>query len=201
MPGLSCHYVRFWQNKELTCRWKIRQQNYPQNIPSINCSSSTMWCASFSAPPALVACTTNHREAVNLVCTHVQFSTTLSLANLLQVERIAAQVPENPGACALRVNEALSLDLGGACGMSQVPTEVLEGLSIRMTISEKEETLKQLQQDMWLLQDDQGLLSIGVRCSKQHTIHCFYFSQYIRLILWFCLESLQRATFTADLPR
>lgn len=81
----------------------------------------------------------------------------------MQIERIAATEGEAPGVCSISSVTALNMDITGATQMSQFTEEQMETASTaRLTIGEKQRTLQQLQQDMWLGQDDNDNVSIGV---------------------------------------
>lgn len=86
----------------------------------------------------------------------------MRLENLcVQLERIAMSPAEEPGVCSITTNSALNIDIAMATQMTQITQEQLQG--VRLTISEKEKTLYQLQDEMWIGESEDGTrVTIGV---------------------------------------
>lgn len=74
---------------------------------------------------------------------------------------------EKPGACSIPSRTALNLDITRETTMSQLPqetmTQLTQSATIKLSIGDKEKTLRRLQDDMWLGEDSNGNITIGVR--------------------------------------
>lgn len=83
--------------------------------------------------------------------------------NPVQVEYIATQDDADGGACEVRVNDAINLNTAVASHFSQLTQEQTDVEPARLSIGDRERALDRLVNDWWLLRDDAGMLSIGVR--------------------------------------
>jgi hypothetical protein len=70
--------------------------------------------------------------------------------------------------------DALNLDIRAASSMTQLTQDELDAVTnLKLTVSQKQSTLQQLQEDMWLGDDGKGNITIGVRfCLIRCSLWC-----------------------------
>jgi hypothetical protein len=84
----------------------------------------------------------------------------------MQLETIARSETEEPGACSISIIEALNVDMrNGPSQLSQIPDEMIGSAALNLSPSEREATIMQLREDMWLGGDENDV-HIGVCCSN-----------------------------------
>jgi hypothetical protein len=79
-----------------------------------------------------------------------------------QIGAIATAEPEVPGVCSLRKVTAFNMDVVAQSQASQIPEGVAPS-ALKLSMTQKQDTLCQLRDEGWLAEDENDCLLIGVR--------------------------------------